>query len=142
LFILHFCFKKISQWSSVLPSGGCFIYVLIFLTIPVSFLNILFFIPCNYSAPFYFYFLLYVYLFYIFMFLLSICYWSLSLPSKGCFKYIIIFSNISFTVLNLLYIFIVYYCSAYYFFFLHPFLVGTWFMGHSTGLSPVMTVLI
>lgn len=76
------------------------------------------------------------------MFLLSICYWSLSLPSKGCFKYIIIFSNISFTVLNLLYIFIVYYCSAYYFFFLHPFLVGTWFMGHSTGLSPVMTVLI
>lgn len=50
--------------------------------------------------------------------------WSLSLPSKDCFKYIIIFSNISVTVLNLLYIFIVYYCSAY--FFLFPASLGLW----------------
>ena len=60
-FVLLFCFWfrgawfyfcAICQWSSVIPSSGCFIHILIFSTISLSFLNLFYFFTLHYySAP-------------------------------------------------------------------------------------------
>ena len=111
------------------------LFLLVFLTFYFLFLVIILHL---FTFIFYYMYIYFIYLCFFCLFAIGV--WVY--PPR-------VVSNILLFFLIYLLLFLIYYIFSLFiivlltiFFFLHPFLVGTWFMGHSTGLSPVMTVLI